>query len=62
MTKKFIVNGIDVTECKNLDTFADIYGEDNAVTECMLDSCDCEDNPNCRYKRLVRKHQISVKN
>ena len=50
--KQVIIDGVDVSECKNLMQGIVPFG-------CMEDrkTCSCMNNPNCLYKQLQRKEQ-----
>ena len=52
MTDKQIIDGVDVSGCKNLMQGIVPFG-------CMEDrkTCSCMNNPNCLYKQLKRKEQ-----
>lgn len=50
--KQIIIDGVDVSGCKNLMQGIVPFG-------CMEDrrTCSCMNNPNCLYKQLKRKEQ-----
>lgn len=50
MTKKIIIDGVDVSGCPHLDD-SEIWGE---YPECYIDSYECDTSPNCLYKQLAR--------
>lgn len=54
MTKKIIIDGVDVSGCCwcNFEPDTEPYCEINDGED-----LGCEDNPNCYYKQLKRKEQ-----
>lgn len=47
--KKIIIDGVDVSECRNYDR--------NQFWECKPFACHCYELPNCYFKQLKRKEQ-----
>ena len=45
--KKIIIDGVDVSECRNYDR--------NQFWECKPFACNCYELPNCYLKQLKRK-------